>query len=162
LAGSAKKTRCIVWVCSGSVESTWDCSATTQTAQQRSPRRSRRAQSRAVTECESQPMTPIQTSGPNILPVHCTNPRSHTSTQASCCEYMVHNRSVITYALLSPPPGRSPWSPVPRIDSYGIGVDPSKRSAPGFAVSGDGGVDPGALRPSHRAHRPSWMGWSDG
>eukprot|EP00966_Prymnesium_polylepis_P327495 7383366-Prymnesium_polylepis.1 len=45
----------------------------------------------------------------------------------------------ITYALLSPPPGRSPWPPVPRIDRYSIGVDPTKRSAPGFAVSGDGG-----------------------
>ena len=66
---------------------------------------------------------------------------------------MVQNRSVITYALLSPPPGRSPCPPVPRVDSYGIGVDPIKRSAPGFAVSGDGGVDPVALRPSHPAQR---------
>eukprot|EP00966_Prymnesium_polylepis_P166987 3860165-Prymnesium_polylepis.1 len=38
--------------------------------------------------------------------------------------------SLITYALLSPPPGRSPWAPVHRVDRYGIGVDPSKRSAP--------------------------------
>eukprot|EP00966_Prymnesium_polylepis_P001186 26986-Prymnesium_polylepis.1 len=37
-------------------------------------------------------------------------------------------------------------------------VDPSKRPAPGFAVSGDGGVYPRALRPSHRAYRPSCMG----
>eukprot|EP00966_Prymnesium_polylepis_P090045 2085535-Prymnesium_polylepis.1 len=59
----------------------------------------------------------------------------------------------LTYALLSPPPGRSPWPPVPRVGRYGIGVDPSKRPAPGFAVSGDGGVDPGALRPSHHARR---------
>eukprot|EP00966_Prymnesium_polylepis_P248358 5742205-Prymnesium_polylepis.1 len=70
---------------------------------------------------------------------------------------MGHNRSVITYALLSPPPGRSPWSPVPRVGRYSIVVDPSKRSATGFAVSGDGGVDLGALRPSHRARRPSRM-----
>eukprot|EP00966_Prymnesium_polylepis_P019420 447731-Prymnesium_polylepis.1 len=47
-----------------------------------------------------------------------------------CCEYMVHNRSVITYALLAPPPGRPPGAPVPRVDRYSIGVDPSKRSAP--------------------------------
>ena len=39
------------------------------------------------------------------------------------------------------------------VDRYGTGVDPSKRSAPGFAVSGDGGVDPVALRPSHPAQR---------
>eukprot|EP00966_Prymnesium_polylepis_P244290 5649659-Prymnesium_polylepis.1 len=64
-------------------------------------------------------------------------------------------KRIIKYALLSPPPGRSPWSPVPRVDNYGIGVDPSKRSAPGFAVSGDGGVDPGALRPSHRSRTPT-------
>eukprot|EP00966_Prymnesium_polylepis_P010735 247351-Prymnesium_polylepis.1 len=31
---------------------------------------------------------------------------------------------------------------------YGIRADPSKRSAPGFPVSGDGGVDPGALQAS--------------
>eukprot|EP00966_Prymnesium_polylepis_P302428 6987127-Prymnesium_polylepis.1 len=68
---------------------------------------------------------------------------------------MGHNRSVITYALLSPPPGRFPWPPVPRVDRYSTGVDPSKRSAPCFAVSGDGGVDPGALRPSHHARRPA-------
>eukprot|EP00966_Prymnesium_polylepis_P009016 207929-Prymnesium_polylepis.1 len=53
LARSAKNTRCTIGVCSGSVESTWGCSATTQTTQRPSPRRSRRAQSRAVTECES-------------------------------------------------------------------------------------------------------------
>eukprot|EP00966_Prymnesium_polylepis_P037500 870483-Prymnesium_polylepis.3 len=44
-----------------------------------------------------------------------------------------------TQALPSPPPGRAPSAPVPRVDKYGIGADPSKRSAPGFAVSGDGG-----------------------
>eukprot|EP00966_Prymnesium_polylepis_P311011 7185668-Prymnesium_polylepis.1 len=58
----------------------------------------------------------------------------------------------------SPPPGRSPWAPVPRVDRYGIGVDPSKRSAPGFAVSGDCGVDSGALRPSHHARRADRRG----
>ena len=52
-----KYPRCAVWVCSGSVESTWECSATTQTAQRRSPKRSRRPQSRAVTECESLTLT---------------------------------------------------------------------------------------------------------
>ena len=47
-------------------------------------------------------------------------------------------------------------SKTPRVGgSNHVGVDPSKRSAPGFAVSGDGGVDLGALRPSHRARRPA-------
>eukprot|EP00966_Prymnesium_polylepis_P245174 5671338-Prymnesium_polylepis.1 len=45
--------------------------------------------------------------------------------------------AIITYALLSPPPARPvPVPPVPRVNRHGIGVDPSKRSAPGFAVSG--------------------------
>eukprot|EP00966_Prymnesium_polylepis_P141012 3256118-Prymnesium_polylepis.1 len=48
---------------------------------------------------------------------------------------------------------RSPSALVVSVDRYGTGVDPSKRSAPGFAVSGDGGVDPVALRPSHPAQR---------
>eukprot|EP00966_Prymnesium_polylepis_P303945 7022041-Prymnesium_polylepis.1 len=37
-----------------------------------------------------------------------------------------------------------------RVDRSGIVLDPSKRSVPGFAVSGDGGVNPWALAPSHR------------
>ena len=41
-----------------------------------------------------------------------------------------------------PLPGRSPSAPMARVDMYGIVIDPSKRSVPGFAVSGDGGVDP--------------------
>eukprot|EP00966_Prymnesium_polylepis_P020548 472729-Prymnesium_polylepis.1 len=65
-------------------------------------------------------------------------------------------------ALPSPPPGRSPSAPVPRVDRYAIEANPGERSAPGFAVSGDGGVDPRAPRPAHRACQPSWMGWSDG
>eukprot|EP00966_Prymnesium_polylepis_P223569 5173069-Prymnesium_polylepis.1 len=51
---------------------------------------------------------------------------------------MAYNPTLITYALPSPPPGRSPSAPMPRVDRYGIVVDASKRSAPGFAVSGDG------------------------
>eukprot|EP00966_Prymnesium_polylepis_P243916 5641420-Prymnesium_polylepis.1 len=31
--------------------------------------------------------------------------------------------TLITYALPSPPPGRSPWALLPRVDRYGIGVD---------------------------------------
>eukprot|EP00966_Prymnesium_polylepis_P071077 1651098-Prymnesium_polylepis.1 len=71
-------------------------------------------------------------------PLSLYDPPSHTqqSTAGSCCEYMGHNRSVITYALLSPPPASRPVPvppPVPRVDMYSIGVDPSKRAAPGFA-----------------------------
>ena len=44
--------------------------------------------------------------------------------------------------LPSPLPGRSPSAPMASVDRYGMVLDPSKRSVPGFAVSGDGGVDP--------------------
>eukprot|EP00966_Prymnesium_polylepis_P222239 5142034-Prymnesium_polylepis.1 len=50
--------------------------------------------------------------------------------RARCVSQVGHNSTLIAYALPSPPPGRSPWAPVPRFDVYGIGVDPSKRSAP--------------------------------
>eukprot|EP00966_Prymnesium_polylepis_P164116 3795046-Prymnesium_polylepis.1 len=50
---------------------------------------------------------------------------------------LIVNRPPTDASLLSPPPGRSPWPPVPRVDWYRIGVGPSKRSAPvsGFAVT---------------------------
>jgi hypothetical protein len=49
-----------------------------------------------------------------------------------------------TYDITLPLPllGQSPSAPMARVDRYGIVLDPRKRPAPGFAVSGDGGVDP--------------------
>eukprot|EP00966_Prymnesium_polylepis_P124887 2888518-Prymnesium_polylepis.1 len=41
--------------------------------------------------------------------------------------------------LPSPLPGPSPPPPMVGVDRYDIVADPGKRSAPGFAVSGDGG-----------------------
>eukprot|EP00966_Prymnesium_polylepis_P223342 5167637-Prymnesium_polylepis.4 len=64
--------------------------------------------------------------------------------------------------LPSPLPGRYPSAPMARGDRYGIVLDPSKRSVPGFDVSGDGGVDPWALAPSHRTAPTVADGWSDG
>eukprot|EP00966_Prymnesium_polylepis_P149626 3456806-Prymnesium_polylepis.1 len=55
---------------------------------------------------------------------------------------------------------RYPPALLARVDQSGIGAGPSKRFD--RPVSGDGGVDPGALGPWHRARRPSRMGWSDG
>ena len=38
--------------------------------------------------------------------------------------------------------------PVARVDEYGSGRDPGKRSRPGMALGGDPGVGPGAPKPS--------------
>eukprot|EP00966_Prymnesium_polylepis_P208278 4824686-Prymnesium_polylepis.1 len=55
---------------------------------------------------------PANLTVPQRHPAECRDARKNWRARGSCCEYMVHNtRSVITYALLSPPPGRSPWSP---------------------------------------------------
>ena len=72
----------------------------------------------------------------------------------SCCEYMVQDWSFLHYALPSAHLGRSPSALVARVDRYDTGSDLSKLTAPDSVVSVDGGVDPGALRPSHRTARP--------
>eukprot|EP00966_Prymnesium_polylepis_P295900 6834070-Prymnesium_polylepis.1 len=74
----------------------------------------------------------------------------------------VHKRSPYDIMLPLPLPGRPPSAPMTRVDRYGIVLDPSTRSVPGFAVSGDGGVDPWALAPSHGTAPTVADGWSDG
>eukprot|EP00966_Prymnesium_polylepis_P088622 2050750-Prymnesium_polylepis.1 len=63
--------------------------------------------------------------------------------------YLVHRYTGAALATSRP-------APVPRVDRYGIGTDPSKRSAPGFAVSGDGGELSGQR--IARADRHGWVG----
>ena len=71
-----------------------------------------------------------------------------------CREYMVQDWSFLHYALPSAHLGRSPSALVARVDRYDTGVDLSKLTAPDSVVSVDSGVDPVALRPSHRTARP--------
>ena len=56
--------------------------------------------------------------------------------------YVYTNVHLRRYAPLAAPRPVSVGSPMARVDMYGIVIDPSKRLVPGFAVNGDGGVDP--------------------
>ena len=62
---------------------------------------------------------------------------SRLKTRGTCTQTFTYD-----ITLPSPLPGRSPSAPMASVDRYGMVLDPSKRSVPGFAVSGDGGVDP--------------------
>ena len=64
----------------------------------------------------------------------------------------VHLRHYCTLPL--PLLGQSPSVPMARVDRYDTGADLSKLTAPNSVVSVDSGVDPVALRPSHRTARP--------
>ena len=72
----------------------------------------------------------------------------NTNTKVSSVTVWLKTRGTCTQTftyditLPSPLPGRSPSAPMASVDRYGMVLDPSKRSVPGFAVSGDGGVDP--------------------
>ena len=68
--------------------------------------------------------------------------------------YMVQDWSFLHYALPSAHLGRSPSALVARVDRYDTVSDLSKLTAPDSVVSVDSGVDPVALRPSHRTARP--------
>eukprot|EP00966_Prymnesium_polylepis_P103363 2393539-Prymnesium_polylepis.1 len=79
---------------------------------------------------------------------------------------MAHNPTLITYALPSPPPGRSPSAPVPRVDRYGIGVDARSTPASVQRPVSPSAATAGSIQElsGHRIARDdrSRMGWSAG
>eukprot|EP00966_Prymnesium_polylepis_P303614 7013535-Prymnesium_polylepis.1 len=88
----------------------------------------------------------------------------HPSDRFLSPQSLLYEAGPYWLALPSPPPGAVPVACRPHraqgagsigyVTGAAAPASAQRFSAPGFAVSGDGGVDPGALRQAHRACRP--------